>query len=511
MGRKIAAGIAGLLFVAGVVVFIWARSVFAGDAMRNTLAAQISAAIGQPVTIGTISAGLYPRVTVLLGDVAIGQPPGIHARTLRLGTDLRALLSRRIVGGTVRLDGASLTLPLPPFTIDSAPVASSGGGSSLPVEIVSIDEIILNDVEILSGGRTLRGQVEAVPRGRGLEVRRVSLTAEGTSIEAAGELTDLAGPVGHLDVRAGTLDLARLLTFMTEFSQGSGLTERGGASRAAASTGPGPDVTLTLTADRATMGGVSFEKLTGTARATGDAVVVDPMAFGLFGGQYQGSVTASVTDSPTFRWRAALSNVDVAAVMAFAGSPGVITGRLTGRVDVTSGGDETSRIVDNARGTARVDITDGVVKNLGLVASIVVATSMRADASVPGRTGDERFTRLGASLAIANGTARTSDLLFESPDVSLRAAGSVRLDGSAIDLRGDIQLSDALSKQAGRDLVRYTQEQGRVTVPAAVTGSAAAPVARVDLTQLATRAAKNRIEEEATKAIDKALGTIFKR
>jgi AsmA protein len=163
----------------------------------------------------------------------------------------------------------------------------------------------------------------------------------------------------------------------------------------------------------------------------------------------------------------------------------------------------------SARGTALIDIKDGVVKRLGLVKTIVIATSMRADAKMPpaDASSDEPFSELAATLTLANGTAHTTDLRFESPDVHMRAAGSLRLDGSAIDLRGDVQLSDTLSQQGGRDLLRYTQDQGRVTLPVSVTGSAQAPVVRVDVAGLAGRALKNKAEEE----IRKRLKGLFRR
>ena len=87
----------------------------------------------------------------------------------------------------------------------------------------------------------------------------------------------------------------------------------------------------------------------------------------------------------------------------------------------------------------------------------------------------------------------------------------MRLDGSAIDLPGKVQLSYDLSKQAGRDLVRYTQDQGRVTLPATITGSAAAPQVRVDVANVAQRAITNRATEEAQKALKKGLGGLFKK
>ena len=164
------------------------------------------------------------------------------------------------------------------------------------------------------------------------------------------------------------------------------------------------------------------------------------------------------------------------------------------------------------RGTGRVDIVDGVIKNLGLVRSVVLATSQRADAAgAGGGTRDEPFTRLGATLSIAGGSTSTQDLRFESKDLQLAAAGTIRLNGSGINLTGQVQLSDELSKQAGRDLVRYTQEGGRVTVPVTITGSADAPHVRIDTAGLAKRALTNRANEEVQKALKKGLSGLFRK
>jgi hypothetical protein len=158
-----------------------------------------------------------------------------------------------------------------------------------------------------------------------------------------------------------------------------------------------------------------------------------------------------------------------------------------------------------------------VVKNLGLVRSVVLVTAGRADVprssamNAAAEEKDEPFSKLAATLAVGDGAARTDDLRFESKDLLLSAGGTVRLDGSAINLAGDVQLSDELSKQAGRDLVRYTQEQGRVTLPATITGSAAAPQVRIDVASMAKRALTNRANEEVQKALKGGLGGLFRK
>jgi len=193
MLKKVLIGGVVLVLVLGIGLFFWARAVLGTDTVRTTLAAQLKEALGQPVTIGTVGATIYPRVTVNLGDVSIGQPARIKVGTLHVGTDFRALLSRRIEHASLNLTGARIELPLPAFAVATRSPEGADAPSGSPVEIVSIDEVVLRDVEIVSGGRTLRGDVEVVPQGNGLIIRKVTLGADSAKIEITGQITDLAG------------------------------------------------------------------------------------------------------------------------------------------------------------------------------------------------------------------------------------------------------------------------------------------------------------------------------
>jgi uncharacterized protein involved in outer membrane biogenesis len=235
--------------------------------------------------------------------------------------------------------------------------------------------------------------------------------------------------------------------------------------------------------------------------------------FGLFGGEYDGALTLTLQQTPAFRLNASLARVDMGAVAGFAGHRGAITGRLSGTIDVSGRGLDATAALRSARGTARVDLVDGIVQNLGLVRAVVLAGSMRGESQAAARDvpGDEPFSRLGATLAVAGGAARTDDLRFESPDLLLAAGGTIALDGSTLDLDGQVQLSEALTQQAGRDLVRYTQENGRVTLPVTISGSIADFRVGIDLVDLTRRAIINRATEEAEDAIRKGLGGVFGR
>lgn len=512
--KKYAIAALVLVVVVGAAMAIWARSVLTGDNVRAAIAAQVSEALGQPVTIGGIGASVFPRVTVDLTDVAIGQPARIQLRSLHLGTDFRALLSRRIEQARVRARGARLELPLPPLAAGGG--SEPGTTSSAPVELVSIEEIVLDDVEVASGGRTLRGDIELVPQGKGVVLRRIALEAEDTAITATGTLTSLAPVEGKVEARAARLNFDRLLAFLGDF--GSGQRPAGTSTAASSPTAPSGigKVEFVLTADEATAGGLKLTALGATAHVTPAGVTLDPVSFGLFGGKYEGTMAVSGDAEPRFAWKAKVTGMNMRDIMSFAGSPGAITGTLAGTLALDGTGLDMERALKTARGTARVDVTDGTMAGLALVRTVVTSLSGRGGMTTSalsgvqaqaggGAGGNEKFSRLGATLALADRVMRTSDFAMRSPDVDLTGTATLSLARMTADMKGRVQLSEALSKQAGTDLYRYTQEGGRVTLPATVSGPLDNLSVRVDISAAASRALQNAASQEIDKAIKRNL------
>jgi len=519
MAKKIAIGVVVLLLVSGLGLYFWASSVFGQDTVRVAIATQMSNAIGQPVKIGSIGAGIYPRVTLRLGDVAIGEPARIHVRALDVGTDFRALLSRSIEHAAMHLNGAKIELPLPPMTLGSGGGSSgnSGSSSSSPVRLVSIDEVVLHDVEIVSGGRTLTGDIDIVPQGAGATIRNITLKAEDTSVTATGTINDLSGPIGNLTIKSSKLNVDRLVAFANDFSAGAGLasapTPAAAPAPRPAAKAPAANLLLSLAAERATMGGVEIDDLVGRATMIGSELSLKPLAFKFFGGQYDGGITVALGDRPTFHWKAAIAGLDVNKAATFAGSPNTISGKLAATIDITGNGADAATALKSARGAARIDIVNGVINNLGLVRAVVAATTLDKAAVQHGASGshDEPFTRLGGTLAIANGSASTQDLRLDSKDLTVAAAGALKLDGSAVDMRGDVQLSPELSKQADSTLVKVSQQDGKVTLPLTIKGAAGSYGINVDASAMAKRAITNEVNDQAQKAMKKGLGGLFKK
>ena len=512
MVKKLVLAVVVLVLVAGVGGYFWAGSALGTDAVRNALADQLSKALGQPVKVDGVKATIYPRVTVSLTGVTIGKAGEITVRALDVGTDFRALLSRRIEHAALHVNDAKVQLPLPQLALSGSSDASSGGAA---VELVSVDEVVLSGVELVSRGRTLKGDIELVPHGTSaVTIRKVALTADSAHIDATGEITNINGPVGTMDIRAGSLDLDQLLLFASDFMEGSGAATGAGGTSAPAAGASTTDLTVTLAAERATMAGVSLDAVTGTAHLKGDDVTVEPMAFNLFSGSYEGRLGANIGTSPTFSWKANLKNLDMAAVTAFAGSPGIMTGRLGASIDLTGTGIDAATAMKTARGTATLAVQNGTVKNLALVRSAVAATSLNPQAVLAASQGqpvDEPFTELAGSLAIANGTASTPDLRFISKDIRLDAGGALKLDGSGVNLQGAVQLSDALTQQANPAIVRVLQQDGKITLPAIVRGNAQKYQIEIDTASIAKRAATNEAKTQATQAVKRGLGGLLRR
>jgi type II secretion system protein N len=273
---------------------------------------------------------------------------------------------------------------------------------------------------------------------------------------------------------------------------------------------------VNIEAERATISGLTVDRVSGRAAATQDLVNLSPLAFDLFGGRYEGAVSVTLgTAEPTFRWTAAISNIDVAKATAFAGAPGTATGTLSGKVDLTGRGTDAARAMKTVKGSVRLDVTQGVVRNLGLVRSVGAATALSLEGLQRAAAGitdvDEPFTHLGATITVSDGLATTDDLQFDAADLSMTVSGTARLEGGVLNMRAQLQLSEALSREVHQKMLRLSQQEGRVTLPATITGTFADPSVKVDGGAITRRAIVNTATDEAPKLIRKGLGGLIRR
>lgn len=489
-----------LAVIVVVALAIAVRMLIDPERVRSTIEAQATAAIGMPVTLRAADVSIWPRPRITLTGLQVGQPASLTLETIEVATALRALLSRRIENAELTIAASTVDLPAllaaaGGLANESAPPPPSAEGTPMdaPLALVSVDTIAFRNVRVIFEGGAATVSLESALNGDRLDIRSFELASDVTDLKASGAMESLASRHGKLTINADSLDLDGMIAMLANVQGAQG----GQGAQGAQGGGETFDMTFDVTAAKGRAGGVQFDNLKTVIHATATSVQMEPFGFGAFGGQVDGKARVDTSRAePVLALDAKFSQLDVAAVATFAGQPGAITGRLAGELHVSGAGSEPAAALANATGSGTMAITDGVIPNLHLVRAIVVAFGKPA----PGSTGGgDRFTRIAATMQLAKSVLRFSTFTFASPDVDVDGRGALDLSAGVVDVAGQARLSEALTAQAGRDLVRYTADGNRVTVPVTVTGAINTPQVRVDPGQVLRRAAENEVKSQIQK------------
>jgi uncharacterized protein involved in outer membrane biogenesis len=521
-----------LLLITTLVVIIlaalggFAYWMLAGDGVRLALERQASAWLGHPVRIAVARPRLFPQPGLHLERVEVGDPVRLTLGTVDVSSDGRALFSRRIEHATVSIANSRIEMPLPfalPSTAD-APAATPADGS---IRLVSIDSIALDDIVVASRGRELtvsadsaldgsrlllrkfsartapaspkpatdNGPVPAKPRtGEGGPVPPKRGTGEGgTALDAEGEV-DLTPRIdARLKVKANRLDVDELMALASAFAPppaASGRRTSGEPARIAAR----------LSAESASAGGVNVQQFATDLEVVGGRVSLSPLTFQLFGGRYQGSLTATLRDSLSATLRSRVIDVDVAQLAEFGGSPGSITGRLTGAGTFSGSGADFGSVLNSARGDGTATVVNGSIRHLDLVRTVILFFGRPApDAGI----SSDRFDRLDASFSLANRLVAAQAFSLHSTDADIVGNGTLALESKALAGRVDLSLSEALTRQAGTDLARYTREGNRIILPANIGGTLDKPRITIDAAAAVKRGLRNEIQRRLGGLLDR--------
>ena len=504
MLKKIAAGVVILIAVAMSSLFLIARHMLGSEHVRATLEHELSGRLGQPVTIGSADASIYPRVTLHLRDVAIGRPVAATLKDVQIATGLRPLISERIEEAEVTLADSRLTLPLP-FSLLTAAAAPGAAPRSEAVDgitIVSIRVLALKNVEFVVGRRSLRFDMTSSLDGDRLDVKALSARSEVTRVEAKGTLTSIARLEGALDVKGNPLDLDEILAIT------SGLAETGVESRRGlAAAGATPmKIRVTIASPVGRLAGYTLSDLSSTLDVVPGRLTLNPLAFRIFGGAYHGRLDVNTARAtPELALTGRVENLDVPELATLAGSPGSITGKLSGTCSIRSEGADSQAIVRLAHGTMTATITDGKIPGLDMVRTVVLAFGKPTGAPPAG--SGSAFSRLGGTFAIQNGTLRSDDLALASRDFDMAGRGTLVVASGRVDAHATVVLSPELTAQSGTDLRRYAARDGRVVVPAIISGTLTQPTVSLDVTAAMQQALQNELQRR----VNDLLGGLFKK
>jgi uncharacterized protein involved in outer membrane biogenesis len=448
--------VAGFLLLAGGVYF-FAQRALGSDLVRTQLEQQLSARLGQPVRIGSVRARIYPGIAVDLGEVSIGQPEALHAARIRAFTGIGALFAEQI-------------------------------------DIRSIDVI-----NARPGGAPVTFDLSASVLGDRLDVKALTIRGPVTKIDAAGTLTSVSRIEGRFEARSDLLDLNELIAI-------AGAMAPPPTGRRRNDSATPMHLTVKLASARVRFGTDEFRDLVTTIDARPGRVVLDDLSVHLFGGAFKGRLEADTGDAvPGLRLTGSMSALDVADLLKRTGSAGGVTGRLSGDVSLASRGADGAQLTRNAHGTIAATVVDGTLPHLDMVRTIVLAFGKPAPGGAQG--SGTAFTSLGGTFALASSTLRSDNLALRSRDVDADGRVTLAIDTGAVDARADLSLSPELTAQAGTDLRRYAQENGRVILPATVSGTLDRPTVFIDVAAAAKRAITNEMKRRVTDFI----GGLFKK
>ena len=501
--RKVVLGL-----VITVVVAIGGASLFvgwfvSGDGTRLALEREASAWMGETVQIDGVEASLFPRAGLELTNVRVGDPVRLTLATVQVSTDLGALLGQRIEDAAVVVADSRIVMPLPLPKGDSTSVESSQGESD-GVQIVSIREISLRNIQIVSRDREFVVSMDSSLDGDLLSID--SLTAEsGTAeIELDGEIRLAPDLEGTLAVHAGHLDLDELLALAQAFEPESGSPDAPSQDAPSQDSSSGGEVspirlTMHVSADTATTGGVDVEQLVTQMEVTGTRAVLSPLSFGLFGGRYEGMLDVEMEDRLRVTSESRIEGLDVAQLAAFGGSPDTVSGTLSGEVTFEAIGSDLEAALAAAEGAGRAVIADGEVRGLNLLRTVVLFFGRPASEVLA--TSDE-FERIEATFSLGDQVVQAHTFAMRSRDADIEGAVTLVLASTTLDGSLQLLLSEELSAQAGTDLVRFTKEGSRVVLPATIGGTLDSPKLAID----SSSAVKRGLRNEAERRINRLFG-----
>lgn len=501
--KKLIIAAVALAVLAGLVLFVVVPMVLSPERVRAAVESQIAGAVGQPVTIAAASVQVWPRAGVVITDMTVGQPAQLTLAKAQLSTGLGALLSRRIEDAEVlvedsRIDVAALVGALGGLT--AAPAKSRPATEAPALTIASVRSIGLRNVDLVVGDRHANVTLESRYYGDRLDIRRLSATTAETTLEATGAVISIIRQMVRLKIEADPLDLDGLMQFAGAFSKVPSPAASGAGGAPAAL-----DLEAEVHAKRGRVAGLAFTDLQTTIAVTPTGITLSPLSLGALAGRFEGAATIGLSQAePTLAIDGKVSGVDLQQLAAFAsGEPSSITGTLSATMKLNGRGLDTDRAIKTANGSANVALVKGRLPGLQLVRPAVLAFG-RPQGAPPEGSG-EAFDRIAANIAVGGGQLRTNDLTFVSRDVDMTGVGNLAISG-ALDVKANLMLSEELSAQAGRDLVRYTREGNRVVLPALVSGTVADPSVMIDTTQALRRAVTNELQNRTKSALERLLG-----
>jgi AsmA protein len=499
-----------------VVLAVGALQALKSGAARSRIASAFSSALGQPVAIGGLSAGIFPRPSLSARDIRVGgadsnAAPGVSLAALHIVPQLTSLLPGRALTIdhvdlrglviSVRRDSAGRWLvPVPP-----SPSADTSKGSGIDLNQLRARagsiRVVDDQLRAPAGGPTVTTitGVEADMQALGGQVKVSRFTGRLGQSVVTGSMD--MGPKGaELALRSESVhnsDLPAL--FALAGIQASPLLSIAGKApfEMTISLTPGfasHTVTGEAAIEQVKFGTLAFEGAQAPFHLERGVFTLDPLTFTTYGGRQQGIVSVDLNQpTPVYTIRTSVQGMDVNQALSanttmkdfLAGS-----GRVAGKV--RGSGNTAAALERSLTGTLEYELKDGVIRNFPLLAEINQVLGI-----TEGTDRDTKFQSLSGTATLGGGKARTNDLTLRAGELTLTGKGTLGFD-RRINLRMMASASPEMSNQLVQRvgfLKQLSTDRGQVTFPVIVTGTTTAPKISVDLGSIAKKQLEGKVEK----------------
>lgn len=209
----------------------------------------------------------------------------------------------------------------------------------------------------------------------------------------------------------------------------------------------------------------------------GGILRLDPLTAEVYGGRHAGAVTIDTRTARTqYAVRSRLEAVDANQLLAaLTAWKGALEGRLRMDTDVRFAPEPGQPPARSLNGAASFSMENGRLAGVDLLSEIAGLGKFLALAKPA--TGGTPVARMGGSLQIRDGIARTDDLRLELAGVTLSGAGMLNLADQSVDLRMTSVLSQEASVRAGGSRIggwlttALANPKGELVIPLRISGA----------------------------------------
>ncbi len=285
------------------------------------------------------------------------------------------------------------------------------------------------------------------------------------------------------------------------------------------------DVNADLTFGQLTLSKLPIQNAALKASGIDGQLKLDNLSGGLYNGTFQANGTLDARqDIPVLALQTHIKQVPVERILQAQGQTPPVKGQITLDSNLTGRGNSQKALIDSLNGTASFVINNGALLNANIEQQLCTGIALlnRKTLSSTPQSKDTPFQELRGNLTFHNGVASNPDLKVRIPGLTVNGNGDIDLRVLGMDYRVGIIVEGDKRDVPDPACQVGTNFQG-IEVPLRCRGplELGAKACRLDkdgLTQVAIKAAGNKLSDKLEEKLDKvnpqlkdALKGLFKR